>query len=208
MITREEFQKRREAADKRLREAILDNLEKLIVKDVDNRGRLLKSYLMKNLFDRGELGVKNINLLPEETGESFDIKKDLVLALLTPLATIVLLGFIFATLFLLEKQQAIKNDNINKEICSDCPLARRKTVLEVEGRYGFEIWSKEAGCCSSCKKYMGHFSDVNNGSPIEYMECKQVLERLKKKYKYDDKLYGFFDSLKKECKLPREKRSL
>lgn len=99
-------------------------------------------------------------------------------------------------------------DNINKEICSDCPLARRKTVLEVEGRYGFEIWSKEAGCCSSCKKYMGHFSDVNNGSPIEYMECKQVLERLKKKYKYDDKLYGFFDSLKKECKLPREKRSL
>ncbi len=59
---------------------------------------------------------KNINLLPEETGESFDIKKDLVLALLTPLATIVLLGFIFATLFLLEKQQAIKNDNINKEI--------------------------------------------------------------------------------------------
>lgn len=59
---------------------------------------------------------KNINLLPEETGESFDIKKDLVLALLTPIATIVLLGFIFATLFLLEKQQAIKNDNINKEI--------------------------------------------------------------------------------------------
>lgn len=59
---------------------------------------------------------KNINLLPEETGESFDIKKDLILALLTPIATIVLLGFIFATLFLLEKQQAIKNDNINKEI--------------------------------------------------------------------------------------------
>lgn len=59
---------------------------------------------------------KNINLLPEEAGESFNIKKDLVLAFLTPLATIVLLGFIFATLFLLEKQQAIKNDNINKEI--------------------------------------------------------------------------------------------
>lgn len=59
---------------------------------------------------------KNINLLPEETGESFDIKKDLILALLTPIATIVLLGFIFATLFLLERQQAIKNDNINKEI--------------------------------------------------------------------------------------------
>jgi len=63
MITREEFQKRREAADKRLREAILDNLEKLIVKDVDNRGRLLKSYLMKNLFDRGELGVILENII-------------------------------------------------------------------------------------------------------------------------------------------------
>ena len=59
---------------------------------------------------------KNINLLPEETGEAFNIKKDLVLALLTPFATIVLLGFIFATLFLLERQQAIKNENINKEI--------------------------------------------------------------------------------------------
>lgn len=59
---------------------------------------------------------KNINLLPEETGESFNIKRDLVLALLTPFATVVLLGFIFATLFLLEKQQTIKNDNINKEI--------------------------------------------------------------------------------------------
>ncbi len=59
---------------------------------------------------------KNINLLPEEAGESFNLKKDLILALLTPFATIVLLGFIFATLFLLEKQQALKNDNINKEI--------------------------------------------------------------------------------------------
>ena len=59
---------------------------------------------------------KNINLLPEESGEAFSIKKDLVLALITPLATIILLAIVFATLSLLEKQQAIKNTNINKEI--------------------------------------------------------------------------------------------
>ncbi|OGY25279.1 MAG: hypothetical protein A2Z11_02855 [Candidatus Woykebacteria bacterium RBG_16_43_9] len=59
---------------------------------------------------------KNINLLPEESSEAFSIKKDLVLALITPFATIILLAIVFATLFLLEKQQAIKNTNINKEI--------------------------------------------------------------------------------------------
>lgn len=108
---------------------------------------------------------KNINLLPEEAGESFNLKKDLVLALLTPLATITLLGFIFATLFLLEKQQAIKNDNINKEInekTSQWKKLENKAGSIKTIQTGFDLYTTET---EQNKKIIATIKEIQNLIP-------------------------------------------
>ncbi|MDP2720823.1 MAG: PilN domain-containing protein [bacterium] len=59
---------------------------------------------------------KNINLLPEETAGSVTFKRDIIFALLTPVATLVLLGLIFATLTILEQKEKFTARNIQKKI--------------------------------------------------------------------------------------------
>lgn len=65
---------------------------------------------------------KNINLLPEETAGRLTFKRDIIFALLTPVAVLVLLGLIFATLALLEQKEKFTARNIEKKIAEQTSL--------------------------------------------------------------------------------------
>ena len=89
----------------------------------------------------------------------------------------------------------------NKKYCSNCIEAPSNTLVKDvqfysnKGPKGITYYTKEAGCCSRCYRYNGHFM-----STIGLLE-------LKKQYKFDD-LYGWFDPENRCCKLPRSKRSI
>ena len=101
-------------------------------------------------------------------------------------------------------------DNLNNTVCSDCPEANISTTMKehkkfvksscipegMKSDYMYECRSKEMGCCSFCAEKKGHLSH-NDGDP--------AFESLSE---YFDEEHGFFDNVKKTCKLPREKRSL
>jgi hypothetical protein len=90
----------------------------------------------------------------------------------------------------------------NKLVCSNCQMAKYETSKEADKN--LTIYSKECGCCSNCVERVGYFYDTDNYEGLEQQRIQ--IDNLKKDYNFD-KDYGFFDNIKKECKLPREKRS-
>lgn len=81
---------------------------------------------------------------------------------------------------------------INAEFCSNCPHADYLTVQEAQKNDSY--LSKESGCCSLCSKWKGYLS-----------KYKISVEKFNK-FGFNKK-YGFFDPIRKTCKLPHKLRS-
>jgi hypothetical protein len=90
-------------------------------------------------------------------------------------------------------------ENINKNLCSNCPRANFRYASNA--RFRGDFCSKETGCCTNCARTDGYFKDWDE----DFNDKKY--KQLKKEFKFD-KENGFFDIVNHECKLPREKRSI
>jgi len=65
---------------------------------------------------RKKTGKRNINLLPEEEGESVFTRRDFIIALLIPVGTVVFLGVVLFFLLLFGTQASLKHSDLAKKI--------------------------------------------------------------------------------------------
>jgi hypothetical protein len=79
-------------------------------------------------------------------------------------------------------------DEKNKEICSTCPRIQTRDL--------------KYGCCSDCGHSNGYFRNL-----YDNIVSNLFLNKMKKKFNFDKKKFGFFNSEKMICSLPREIRS-
>lgn len=109
--------------------------------------------------------------------------------------------------FLMKKKLTKADRVIGKELLKECAVIIESVFKEANIKICSACPSNSSvfggikvGCCCGCSGASGHF-DTHDKS------AHRKIRALKAQYNFDEKIFGFFDPIKKCCGLPREKRS-